>query len=180
MIGFNVQEDVFPLGLSYLKNYAAKFHPDVEFEIKEFGIGNRFDYDTNKNIELQTMSYILLKKPDLVCFSCYIWSGNLIKNLCTALKKVSDIKIAVGGVEANPSFKECSDYLILGEGEIKFKEIIDSLKGEPFIESEKYVENLDDIPFPYRNWSGKKEFVVARIETTRGCPYNCKYCYYAA
>ncbi len=179
MIGFNVQENIFPLGLSYLKSYALKFHPDVEFKIKEFGFGNRFTYDTNANIELQIISYIMMEKPDLVCFSCYIWSGQIIKNICHALKKISKIKIALGGAEVDDSFNEYCDYLVKGEGEIKFKEIVDSLKGKGWNNECKTVKNLDEIPFPYKNYNGKNHFSAVRIETSRGCPYSCKYCHYA-
>lgn len=179
MIGFNIQEDVFPLGLSYLKNYAAKYHNDVEFNIREYCFGNRSDHDSNANIELRAMSEILIEKPDLVCFSCYIWNSKIIKNICKALRKMSDIKICLGGVEVDDSFEDYCDYLVKGEGEVKFKEVIDSLKGSSYSENEKIVENLDELPFPYIDYEGKKEFSVARIETTRGCPYNCKYCNYA-
>jgi radical SAM superfamily enzyme YgiQ (UPF0313 family) len=179
MIGFNVQEDIFPLGFSYLKGYASQFHPDVAFEIKEFMFGNRCGYDTNATIELQTISYVLMKKPDLVCFSCYIWNNAMIKNICRALKKLSNVKIAVGGVEIDDGFREHCDYLIKGEGELKFKEVIDAMKGASWSEEERIVENLDDIPFPYREYSGNKKVTVVRLETARGCPFKCNYCHYA-
>lgn len=180
MIGFNIQEDVFPLGLTYLKGYASQFHDDVEFKIKEFSFGNRFNYDTNANIELKIISYVLHEKPDMVCFSCYIWNSRMIKNICNALKKISDIKIALGGAEVDKSFKDYCDYLMLGEGEIKFKELIDHLKTEKkWSEKEKIVEDLDNIPFPYKYHEGKKDYVAVRLETSRGCPYSCGYCNYA-
>lgn len=180
MIGFNIQEDVFPLGLTYLKGYASQFHSDVEFKIKEFSFGNRFNYDTNANIELKIISYVLHEKPDLVCFSCYIWNSRMIKNICNALKKISDVKIALGGAEVDNSFRDYCDYLMLGEGELKFKELIDHIKnGKEWSEDEKLVENLDEIPFPYRFHEGKKDYVAVRIETSRGCPYSCGYCNYA-
>lgn len=180
MIGFNLQEDVFPLTLSGLKNYALHYHPDADIIIKEFGFGNRFSYDTNTNLELQVLSYIKSQEPDIVCFSAYIWSGVLIKNLCAALRKISNIKIAVGGPEADNSFKKYCDFLIIGEGEIKFKEVIDDLKNiKPYYPNKKIIQNLDDLPSPYANLDCNKSFTVMRIELSRGCPYKCRYCNYA-
>jgi len=210
MIGFNVQEDMFPLGLSYLKGYALKQHPDVEFKIKEFGFGNRFDYDANKNIEFQVISYILLEKPDLVIFSSYVWSSEVIKKISRTIKiNNPKIKTLLGGPEARKEdLNEFIDYIIIGEGELGFTNLVSYLKKKIPIESVnnlvygagnncnnnkngnnnsnnninnsmKVISDLDDIPFPYLSWEGKKEFEVVRIETTRGCNYDCKYCNYA-
>jgi radical SAM superfamily enzyme YgiQ (UPF0313 family) len=193
MIGFNIQEDIFPLGLSYLKSYALKKHPDVEFKIKEFGFGNRFDYDSNKNIELKIISYILLEKPKLVVFSSYVWSGEVIKKICRAIK-ICNPKIItlMGGAETRKEdLNEFVDYIISGEGELAFSRFISFLKKEIKIEQVnnliykkqtnkiETISNLDEVPFPYMSWDGKKEFNVVRIETTRGCNYDCKYCNYA-
>ena len=193
MIGFNIQEDMFPLGLSYLKSYALKNHPNVEFKIKEFGFGNRFDYDANKSIELKITSYILLEKPDLVVFGSYVWSGEVIKKICRIIKiNNTNIKTLIGGPEARKEdLNEFIDYVIIGEGELAFTRLISFLKKEipiskvnNLVSNKKknkmqVISNLDEIPFPYINWNGKKEFNVVRIETTRGCNYNCKYCNYA-
>lgn len=193
MIGFNIQEDIFPLGLSYLKSYALKKHPEVEFKIKEFGFGNRFDYDSNKNIELRIISYILLEKPELVVFSSYIWSGEVIKKISRAVKVCNpEIKILLGGAEARKEdLTEFIDYIIIDEGELAFTKLISHLKDELPLSKvnnliyhqnknkNETISDLDEIPFPYICWDGKKEFEVVRIETVRGCNYNCKYCNYA-
>lgn len=182
MIGFNVQESIFPLAFSYLKSYAKQYYPSVDFKIKEFGFGTRFTYDTNANLELQTLSYILSEQPDMVCFSCYIWNGMMVKNICRALRKLTDMKIAVGGAEADESFKEFADYVVIGEGEVQFKRILDELTGKKKLtlaDESDIVMNLDELPFPYRDYEGNKDFVAVRIETTRGCPFMCKYCQYA-
>ena len=61
MIGFNVQEDIFPLGLTSLKAYALKNHPDVDFDIVEFSFGTRAKHDVNSHLELRVLSHILLE-----------------------------------------------------------------------------------------------------------------------
>jgi len=221
LIGFNIQESVFPLGLSYIKKHTEKNHPDVNIELKEFAYGNRFTFDINKNIELQAIAYILTKNPDFVAFSTYIWSIEIIQNIAKAIKQSckqsnKEIKIIIGGVEANQnSLTNDIDFIITGEGEIAFSKLINYLKGNIKLKEvpnliyknktthtiiktkEEIIENLDTIPFPYKiktyknttkniinskkqnKTKLKQYFVAIRIETSRGCPYSCKYCHYA-
>ncbi|PIN73834.1 hypothetical protein COV20_01825 [Candidatus Woesearchaeota archaeon CG10_big_fil_rev_8_21_14_0_10_45_16] len=192
IVGFNVQADVFPLGAAYLKTYARKYHPDVEIEIKEFSFGSRYNYETNKNTELQALSYILLSKPDVVAFSSYIWSGEMVKDFARAVKQISpEIKTVIGGVEASSDIlTKDVDFIITGEGEIAFKELIDHLKGTRNLDEVHnvvtsgrknpiiIVENLDELPFPYEI-ELKKEYAAVRLETARGCIFSCNFCHYA-
>lgn len=200
LIGFNIQESVFPLGLSYLKKYTEKKNPDVEITIKEFSYGNRFSFDVNKNIELQAIAYILSKNPNFVAFSTYIWSIEVIQGIAKSIKKSNpNITTIIGGVEANiNSLTEDIDFITIGEGEITFDKLIKYLKNEIQINEvpniiyknkkdnkiiqtkEKIIEDLDTIPFPYdSNLKERKQYAAIRIETSRGCPYTCKYCHYA-
>ncbi|OVE75027.1 hypothetical protein BVX95_00515 [archaeon D22] len=204
MIGLNVQDNVFPLSLTYLSSFAKKYHNDVDFIIKEFSFGSRQSIDTNKSLEQRIASYILLKNPDLVSFSAYIWNIELIRSISKIVKNLnSKIKILVGGVEIGESsnylLKDRSvDYLMLGEGEIGLKELISYLKGEIAIDKvssisyfnkgkiiknkKQIVEDLDNLPFPY-DWNVAEkpsdEYSTVRIETIRGCNFSCSYCYYS-
>ncbi|MBW3020580.1 B12-binding domain-containing radical SAM protein [Candidatus Woesearchaeota archaeon] len=193
-IEFNIQESVFPLGLMYIKKYLEKHHDDLEIDIKQFSYGKRFSYDINKNLELKVLAYILQEKPDLVAFSSYIWNSEIINNLTRAIKLNSDIKVVVGGVEVNPNNNFYADYIIEGEGELPFKELIDYLKGNLKIEEvssliykkddniiknpKKSIENLDELPFPYLD-NENKDYASVRLESSRGCIFNCNYCFYA-
>ncbi|MBN1176004.1 radical SAM protein [Candidatus Woesearchaeota archaeon] len=177
MIGFNIQTSIFPLGLNYLKSYAKKFHPDINFKIQEFAFGNKLNHDINKNLELQVISYILVEKPDAVCFSTYIWSAELVRTICLSLKKISSIKIILGGPEIDNSYFDFADYLVIGDGEEKFVDVLDNLTNSKTNHS---LVNLDDIPFPYRFHEGPKDYAAIRIETARGCPFTCAYCNYAS
>lgn len=197
LIGFNVQEDVYPLTLSYLKNYSNKFHHDVDIKIKEFSIGNRIDFTVNKTIEMQVLSYILLQNPEAVGFSCYIWNISVVKTIARLLRRINpNIKIFLGGVEIDKnSLDKNIDYIMTGEGEVSLKELIDFFKGNKKItevssichkeknkiieNKEKQVDQLDELVNPYLT-SNKKRYTTIRLETSRGCPFNCKYCYYAS
>lgn len=194
LLGFNVQQDIFPLGLAYIKGYAES-KLDVDIEVKEFPFGNNFNYDTNNTIEQQVMSYILLKKPDILGFTGYIWSIKILKNIAKAIKAINpNIKIIIGGSEVNKDALGAIDYVIYGEGEIAFTKLLKFLNNEIKIEDvpniiykdkneiktnrREEIDDLDKIPFPYRQ-QFKTKYPVIKIETTRGCIFNCKYCNYA-
>ncbi|MBT4604619.1 B12-binding domain-containing radical SAM protein [archaeon] len=203
LLAFNLQEDVFPLGLSYLKTYAQKFHQDVNLTIKEFTLSSRANYETNKNAQLAALSYIELEQPDLVAFSCYIWSADTAKDFAMAVKQLSpNTKVLLGGVEVTKeNLTDDIDYIISGEGEIAFKELIDHLKGQRELEEvhnittrnkttnkvittpKAQIQNLDELPFPYiigqNHQDQKNDYAVIRMETARGCLYSCNFCHYA-
>lgn len=205
LLAFSVQQDVFPLGLHYLKGYATKYHPDVDIQIQEFSFGNRVSYETNKNLEIQALAYLALEKPDIVAFSCYIWSGEMIRDFVRSIKRLHPtMKIILGGVEVSEHLLTPDvEFIIRQEGEIAFKECIDYWKGtiskeqvhnvvylnqqkspqqrqeNPSIE----LENLDEIPFPYStnstNSTIDERYNVVRLETARGCLFDCHFCHYA-
>lgn len=82
------------------------------------------------------------------------------------------------------------DYVITGEGEISFCELLNELqkgKSPARIIPGKPVENLDDLPFPdrelydldkvlnpLRNFPFLDNGLI--LLTSRGCPYNCGFC----
>ncbi len=94
------------------------------------------------------------------------------------------------------------DYAIRGEGEHTFRELINyldgnknhvSLKGIDGISyknkegkvihnNERRLEpNLDNFPLPRRDLLDDKKYIylgtrVAQLESSRGCPHNCKFC----
>ncbi|MFX0029153.1 MAG: B12-binding domain-containing radical SAM protein [Candidatus Hermodarchaeota archaeon] len=94
------------------------------------------------------------------------------------------------------------DYTIRGEGEYTFQELIryidkeksyDTLKnidgvsfknteGKVFHNKDRKLEpNLDNFPLPRRDLLDDKKYIylgarVAQLESSRGCPHNCKFC----
>ncbi|MHA1987578.1 MAG: B12-binding domain-containing radical SAM protein [Promethearchaeota archaeon] len=94
------------------------------------------------------------------------------------------------------------DYAIRGEGERTFQELINFLDENRDLNTLKKVDgvsyrnkegqvvhnkdrrlepNLDNFPMPRRDLLDDKKYVylgarVAQLETSRGCPHNCKFC----
>ncbi|TFF96582.1 MAG: radical SAM protein [Promethearchaeota archaeon] len=90
------------------------------------------------------------------------------------------------------------DYVIRGEGENTFQELIGILDenqeekqkkningityrgkdGKIIHTQDRYLEpNLDNFPMPRRDLINYKDYsLIASLETSRGCPFNCRFC----
>jgi len=143
---------------------------------------------------------IISKKPDIIGFSCYIWNVLPTIKLSREIKKIKpSIKIILGGPHASIRRESVlkdskADALVIGEGELTFVELIErflnkkSWKNTPgtitylkdklyFGPPQKLIENLDIIPLPYLSGIfDNKKYNFWVYETSRGCPFNCKFC----
>lgn len=177
------------LAIRYLKEFVKDL---VEVDIKEYTINNDLDY---------ILKDIYKNDYDIILFSTYIWNVYDIVKLCDNIKKVKpNIKIALGGPEVSYD-SECSmknypfvDYILYGEGELVFRDLVMYLQGNKSIEDvegivyrdgneiittkpKALLRNLDEIPSPYENINPEEyENRIVYYETSRGCPFNCQYC----
>ncbi|MBR2404860.1 MAG: DUF4080 domain-containing protein [Clostridia bacterium] len=184
LVGINAKYVHTNLAVRYLYSAISNNH---NAQMCEFSIN-----DNPLSIERT----IILKKPDVLAFSCYIWNINLVLELCSDLKKaLPSVKIILGGPEV--SYDAASlmqahpfvDYIIKGEGEIVFPLLINHIlcdskipeKGIVYREDEiidrGFSDSVDfyDIPFPY-DASLFDSNKIIYYESSRGCPYSCKYC----
>ena len=196
LISFNYSNH-FSLAHGYLKAFAEK----DTFIIDNTSI-QIIDFDTEKNDIRQVLYYLSKEHPAIVGFSCYCWSMNKILDLSRLLKQLDpDIKIILGGPEAGPAAEKyliensAVDLIVRGEGEETFKEVLCSFLGTgpglAFTKGITYrgndgivstdprplIANLDEIPSPYVTGILKPRDEVTYIETFRGCPYRCAFCY---
>ncbi len=115
-----------------------------------------------------------------------------IKSLSCVKEVSKNIITVVGGPHPSIMPEECAkndniDYVVKGEGEISFLELLDSIENNVF-PKEKIIlgkpAELDNLPFSDRDlfeveeqpwWlTDKKPFVT--IIAGRGCIYNCSFC----
>jgi len=94
--------------------------------------------------------------------------------------KKKDKKVFMGGIhvsfKSDEALKHC-DKVVIGEGENVLLNLFDEKNKNKIIKG-KIVENLDTIPMPdYNLLEGiKKKPKIVSVCTSRGCPYNCKFC----
>ncbi|MDD5194267.1 MAG: radical SAM protein [Candidatus Omnitrophica bacterium] len=143
---------------------------------------------------------IVASSPDVVAFSVYTSTYNWACEIASAIKKSIDVKVVFGGIHPTilplQSIKnEFVDFVIRGEGEMPFLELLKALCGnkqfekvsslvykkgqEPVVnELGALIENLDDLPFPdkelFENDARIKDSYM--IMASRGCRYGCSYC----
>ncbi|MFW9942238.1 MAG: B12-binding domain-containing radical SAM protein [Candidatus Thorarchaeota archaeon] len=163
-----------------------------------------FDFKVHKYKEHSFRS--LLNKTDIVAITSMTPQISHALEVAEMAKKQGCITIMGGYhptlapdyVAKHPAV----DYTIRGEGEYSFQELIHYLDGNEnrnllknidgvsFKNKEGKVihnkdrrleQNLDNFPMPRRDLLDDKKYIylgarVAQLETSRGCPHNCKFC----
>ena len=148
-------------------------------------------------------------RPDLVALSALTFTLLDVLKSCQVTKAVDpEILTCVGGVHVNLYPKETLnfdevDFIVHGEGEKAFKELILALKSgnrrqlksiqgvgsknreEVFLNAPgEIVKEMDSLPFPAYELLdlNKYSHVLSKggtsmsIQTSRGCPYLCTFC----
>ncbi len=145
-----------------------------------------------------TADEVFSMKPDLIALTLYSWSRVDLLSLSDALLSASDSNcplILAGGPEvtANPLSIQnhpSINLAVSGEGEIAISTIVEKLlplppeaRGTALDEfpapySKSGPENLDNLPSPWDASALKgREYEDTVWELTRGCPFNCHFCF---
>jgi radical SAM superfamily enzyme YgiQ (UPF0313 family) len=185
-----------PLAAGYLVSYAASYNTPAEMLICP---------STTQNLggDAAILKWLDDVRPDIAGFSCYLWNIERTLNLCRMIKERFDrCLIVLGGPEVTPDNHFLLSHGefhigVVGEGEETFLELlraagrgledIRAVSGIMVREGTRWfctsprapIHVLDQIPSPYLTGllgpSLNKSMI---IETVRGCPMRCSYCYY--
>ena len=195
---------MLPLSFGYLASYAKKEMPNLEFEVLD--------------CEAEGLNYKLIEKrvqtaePDVVGLTCPTPAMKHVYKISEIVKQVCpDAKVVAGGVqptvlpERTMEEGEKIDFIITGEGEITFAELLQALRKDQkefsniaglgwrkenriiVNQRRELIKSLDTLPFPARNIFNLELYYSAPtkkvseesatpIITSRGCPFNCIHC----
>ena len=173
-----------PLAAGYLKAYALKKNTAQEHEIQIIP-PDTVNYGGDEAI----LNRLLQDNTDVVGFTSYMWNIERNSYLAQRIKEKNPaVTILFGGLEIDAQHpvlqNKYIDAFVLGEGELPFNDFLIDFKinSKPikrFYRNNTLV-NLDDLPNPYLEKvlvPNQKEAMF--LETMRGCPYLCKYCFYS-
>ena len=136
---------------------------------------------------------IAREEPDLACFSLYLWNldrsvhiAARVAALCPRTRLVAGGPEVVSGmpVFAPSGTPGASPFHVLveGEGELPFAALLGDLRrGKPLARRYAADKPLDllEVPNPYLAGTlPLEEDRPVHLETMRGCPARCGYCYY--
>ena len=145
--------------------------------------------------------------PNLVAITIATNDFEYAVHLSTLLKKTLKVPIIAGGYHPTTApeeaiAKECFDMICIGEGEETLLDVADAVEKNKSLYKIKnlwikktvegrmkiiknpinpLIENLDSLPFPYRELFDYKRYLkwnhgTVTFISTRGCPFNCSYC----
>lgn len=187
-----------PLGLLYIAAYLdeqTQHHIEVlDAQVEEL------KYDQLKRI-------IARKKPDVVGITAMTFTIHDVMRTVRIVKEIDKgIQVVLGGPHVHIFPKETInlpgiDYIVLGEGEAVFKDLVDNIQNPEALKGVKgivfrkngqiintgmrdLVKDLDELPFPARHLTPYKKYSsllakrtpITTMITSRGCPYHCSFC----
>ena len=171
--------------------YQLRANTTYECDLIELTIKDSLDTIISKLNKFDLSSY------HIFACSCYLWNIDKYLELIPVLKTYnSSAKIVFGGPEvaydANYFLSKFSyiDYILEGEGEISFHELLEYLDNKRLINDVSNLHYKEDniLKFTYAAHPDLNKISLATLdikdyqnriiylESSRGCPYHCSYC----
>jgi radical SAM superfamily enzyme YgiQ (UPF0313 family) len=144
---------------------------------------------------------VLGLEPDVLGVSVTCWNARHVYEVCRIVASVRpECAIVLGGPEVGPDAADVLaahpevQVIVRGEGEVTFAALLAQLarggkawrvdgitlrKGDEVVSTpdRALVANLDDLPSPYLSGVLAPLDGGAYLETYRGCPHRCAYCF---
>lgn len=131
------------------------------------------------------IEYIVAQLPDFLGLSLYLWNTDRSLYIAKEVKERTKAKIIIGGPEVTldntylkRTWADIADIKVVGEGEHQLR----FLFGGGGIDEQGAFQDQWDfsrVPSPYiKGILSTRIENVMLLETQRGCPYKCTYCYY--
>lgn len=195
LLEWRPEENLFKdsLGLQYIAAVLRDAGYDVDIFVYE-----------RKELD-KVVERIIAGKPDILGIQFYsytpketLWIGQQVKQKLPACHTLLGGHAATLHGESLLELNDYIDFIIYGEGEITFRELVNRLSGQQDISdcqgiiyrskegkiirnpARRQIKNLDDLPFPvkdlHRNDKDDKIGKLFNIQTSRGCYGNCSFC----
>ncbi|HEV2374807.1 MAG TPA: cobalamin-dependent protein [Streptosporangiaceae bacterium] len=200
-VELTVYQNTVPLVAGYLEVYATQ-----DPRIRESFVFDTLAASVSLPAQ-DLLGDLLDRDSDIYAFSCYIWNMGLVRQVLGPLRAARpQALIVLGGPQVMGHYREYVDegeprvVVCNGEGEHTFYELLlQALADEPdfgkvpditywapgagVAETERTPRNreLDAIPSPFASGlfdGGEYTFTV--LETNRGCPFSCGFCFWGA
>lgn len=179
------------LGIGRISSYLKRFGHDVVL----------IDAKLQKLNISEVLVSILQKRPDVVGLTAMTPDVYNAYSVAKGIKEIDkEIVTLMGGCHATvmpeKTLKEepSLDYLVVGEGERAFKELLDVIGSEDPLNRLKQIKglalrdnggvvrtearcwdvNIEELPAP--DWQLHEYASHYQLETSRGCPYSCNFC----
>ncbi len=144
---------------------------------------------------------VLGLEPDVLGISVTCWNARAVFEICRIVGQVRpETVIVLGGPEVGPVAEDVLrahgsvHSVVRGEGEVTFADLLDALakggkawrvdgvtarKGDEIVSApdRALIADLDSIPSPYLTGVMTPVDGGAYLETYRGCPHRCAYCF---
>jgi radical SAM superfamily enzyme YgiQ (UPF0313 family) len=191
-----------PLAAAYLKVYAEGQGLGAFYDIELLPVEQ-----ANTLGDQALVAAITRRRPWMVGFTCYLWNIERTLWLAQAIKRaLPGVRIVLGGPEITADNAwvlqtTAFDFAVIGEGEQTFTQLLLGLRENklpPLSIPGLYVAvgpgrhdtdrlpplrtplpNLNDLGSPYlAGVLNAADERMMLLETSRGCRYRCRFCYY--
>ena len=163
-------------GLRYLR---ANLGP-----LRDRSVIREFDINTRP---LDIAEALLEEDPRIIGLGVYIWNVTATTELVSLLKRIRpQVIIVLGGPEVSHETEgqpivDLADYVVIGEGEVAFRTLCESLLSSQRRILTKTVQGglppLGELQLPYDEYTAADcAHRLIYVEASRGCPFKCEFC----